>query len=82
MAKLSKEYKRTARTARAGSGPFFANDLQPDRTYDLQLSDEEGALGQSWPLKTLPDRNADPEWFKLMTFTCAGGSDGLGIPSR
>lgn len=61
---------------------FFANDLQPDRTYDLQLSDEEGALGQSWPLKTFPDRNADPESFKLMAFTCAGGSDGLGIPSR
>jgi hypothetical protein len=60
---------------------FFADDLKPDNTYELQLSDEAGDLGQSWPLKTFPDRNSDPKSFKLMAFTCAGGGDGFGIPS-
>jgi len=60
---------------------FYADGLRPSKTYELQLSDKEGALGQSWPLRTFPGRNAEPQTFKLMTYTCAGGADGLGIPS-
>ncbi len=61
---------------------FYADGLHPAKTYELQLSDEEGVLGQSWPLRSFPDRNAEPETFKLLTYTCAGGIDGLGIPSK
>ena len=61
---------------------FDASGLNPSKTYKLQLSDEDGALGQSWPLRTFPDRNSEPETFKLLTYTCAGGADGLGTPSQ
>jgi len=61
---------------------FHADGLIPAKTYQLQLSDIEGDIGQSWPLRTFPDRNAEPETFKLLTYTCAGGADGLGIPSK
>ncbi|MBT4520793.1 MAG: phosphodiesterase [Halieaceae bacterium] len=61
---------------------FQAGGLKSSTRYELQLSDEDGALGQSWPLRTFPDRNAEPETFKLMTYTCAGGGDGVGLPSK
>lgn len=61
---------------------FTADGLVPSQTYELQLSDVDGALGRSWPLRTFPDRDSDPETFKLLAYTCAGGGDGTGTPSR
>jgi hypothetical protein len=61
---------------------FHAEGLEPSRTYELQLSDKDGALGQPWPLRTFPDRNAEPESFRLLAYTCAGGADGIGLPSK
>ena len=61
---------------------FTADGLMSSTTYSLQLLDEEGVVGESWPLRTFPDRNnAEPESFKLLAFTCAGGADGLGTPN-
>jgi len=60
---------------------FYVDGLEPSKTYELQLSDKEGGLGESWPLRTFPDRDSEPVTFKLLTFTCAGGADGFGIPS-
>lgn len=59
---------------------FHADGLSPSKTYELQLLDEDGDLGQPWPLRTFPDRNSEPKTFKLMAYTCAGGGDGFGIP--
>jgi hypothetical protein len=60
---------------------FSADGLLSSTTYNLQLSDTEGVLGESWPLRTFPDCDSEPESFKLLAFTCAGGADGLGTPS-
>ena len=60
---------------------FKAQNLNPSTSYDLQLSDEDGAIGEPWSLRTFPDRNSEPESLKLLAFTCAGGADGLGTPS-
>ena len=59
---------------------FIAENLNPETVYDLQLIDQQGDLGESWPLRTFPDKNSDPESLKLLAFTCAGGADGFGIP--
>lgn len=61
---------------------FTAEELSPAKGYQLQLSDSTGALGQAWPLRTFPDRDSEPEAFKLLAYTCAGGADGLGMPGR
>lgn len=58
---------------------FAADALSPSTTYDLQLSDADGDVGDAWPLRTFPEKDAEPESFKLLAFTCAGGADGLGI---
>jgi hypothetical protein len=60
---------------------FTAKDLSASTSYKLQLSDEKGELGEPWPLRTFPARDSEPESFKLLAFTCAGGPDGLGTPS-
>ncbi len=60
---------------------FYADRLEAAKTYQLQLSDQQGSLGEAWPLRTFPARNSEPTTFKLLAFTCAGGADGLGMPS-
>ena len=40
---------------------FYANGLTSSKTYDLQLSDKDGSLGESWPLRTFPDRDIEPD---------------------
>jgi hypothetical protein len=60
---------------------FYADGLNSSNNYELQLVDKAGTLGEPWPLRTFPGRNTEPETFKLLTFTCAGGADGLGMPS-
>ncbi|MBT3834159.1 MAG: phosphodiesterase [Gammaproteobacteria bacterium] len=60
---------------------FTAKDLNPSTSYNLQLSDEDGGIGEPWPLRTFPDRYSEPDSLKLLAFTCAGGGDGFGTPS-
>ena len=61
---------------------FHVEGLSADTEYTLQLHDEDGALGASWPLRTFPDPNSMPDSFRLMAFTCAGGADGFATPRR
>ena len=55
---------------------FDAAGLEPATTYELQLETPTGApLCDPWPLRTFPPPDATPERFRLLSYTCAGGSD-------
>ncbi len=56
---------------------FHATGLKPDRPYSLALTGSGGrALCEPWTLSTFPAREARPERFRLLFFTCAGGPGG------
>ena len=64
---------------------FYAADLQPNRRYSLSLAGGDGrALCEPWDLSTLPSPDARPERFRVLFFTCAGGTSGTyeGIGQR
>jgi len=49
---------------------FDAPGLQPQTTYNLELKDHAGqALCDSWPLKTFPAPDAQPEHVRLLIYT-------------
>jgi len=55
---------------------FYAAGLAPARRYSLSLSDAKGAsLCEPWDLSTFPSRDATPDRFRLLFFTCAGGPE-------
>jgi hypothetical protein len=57
---------------------FFAFDvagLEANTEYELRLEQAGVALCDSWPLRTFPSRGVFPERFRLLSYTCAGGSD-------
>lgn len=58
---------------------FLAEGLLPDTRYQLSLHDDNGMIGDGWPLSTFPDHAALPDSFRLLAFTCAGGGDGLSL---
>jgi hypothetical protein len=62
-------------------GRFFAFDvdgLEPQTRYTLRLHAASGRpLCAAWPLATLPAPDAEPERFRLLAYTCAGGPDDL-----
>jgi phosphodiesterase/alkaline phosphatase D-like protein len=60
---------------------FQVRNLNADQSYNLQIEDAEGAIGENWPLRTFPDPQSYPESLRLLAYTCAGGPDGLSIPS-
>jgi len=52
--------------------------LEPDTQHTLQLHRANGEpLCEAWPLRTFPAPGAEPERFRLLAFTCAGGPDEL-----
>ncbi len=61
------------------SGAFFrfdARGLEPATAYELSLHDADGTpLCDPWPLRTFPAPDALPQRFRLLSYTCAGGSD-------
>lgn len=61
---------------------FHVGGLTPDTTYELQLLEGDVVVEAAWPLKTFPAREARPDAFRLMTYTCAGGGDGFGFGKR
>ncbi len=65
-------------------GKYFSFDvagLEPDRQYKLQLLDsKDKAITDSWPLSTFPAPDASPSSVRLLTYTCAGGTQD--IPNR
>lgn len=56
---------------------FYATGLQPGRRYSLSLAGaDRKALCQPWELSTFPAHNSQPQSFRVLFFTCAGGPDG------
>ena len=56
---------------------FYAADLEPDRRYSLSLVGGNGrSFCEPWDLSTFPSPNARPERFRVLFFTCAGGTSG------
>lgn len=55
---------------------FVQKGLKGGTTHELTLTDEYGAaLRAPWQLKTLPDLDDQPERFRILFFTCAGGDE-------
>ncbi len=52
---------------------FDVGDLKPATTYELSLVRGREKLCDSWPLKTFPAPDAQPDHVRLLVFTCAGG---------
>jgi len=53
------------------------NGLQPATRYELRITGPGGeSLCDSWPLKTFPAPEAEPDSMRILTYTCAGGYDG------
>ena len=59
---------------------FFIKDLQPGRTYQLNLKTHQGAsLCQPWEFSTFPDRNSNPGQFRALFISCVGGHEAMGF---
>ena len=64
---------------------FYADELQPDTEYELTIQDTNGnSLCESWPLKTFPSSQQNPERVRVLFYTCAGGPEGeyFGVGDR
>ena len=64
---------------------FYATDLDAGVTHSLSLVAGDGSsLCEPWTLSTFPPADAQPERFRLLFFTCAGGPEGAytGIGQR
>ncbi len=56
---------------------FHATGLQPNRRHSLSLiGADRKRLCQPWDLATFPAPGSQPESFRVLFFTCAGGPDG------
>jgi hypothetical protein len=56
---------------------FYAAGLQPNRSYSLSLiAHDRKTLCQPWTLSTFPALSMRPDSFRVLFFTCAGGSEG------
>ena len=55
---------------------FYATDLLPGRPYRLSLVGARGdTLCEQWELATFPAPDEQPERFRLLIYTCAGGHE-------
>ena len=61
---------------------FSLSGLESDKEHSLAVHSGVGRLGDPWPLRTFPAPDAQPQNFKLLSFTCAGGGDGFGFAGR
>ena len=52
---------------------FDAVGLRPNTGYELALMEGTTRLTDSWFLSTMPDPVSQPEYLRLLVFTCAGG---------
>jgi len=56
---------------------FYVTNLESDHRYELALFTNTGqALCEPWPLTTFPSPENNPQRFRLLFFTCAGGPGG------
>ncbi|PKQ01083.1 MAG: hypothetical protein CVT74_00970 [Alphaproteobacteria bacterium HGW-Alphaproteobacteria-13] len=55
---------------------FIQRGLKGGTRHELNLKDEFGAaLRDPWTLKTLPGLDSEPDHFRVLFFTCAGGDE-------
>ena len=55
---------------------FHAADLKPGRPYTLALSGNRGrALCEPWSVATFPGPDEQPQSFRVLFYTCAGGHE-------
>ena len=55
---------------------FHVTGLAPGRPYRLSLLAADGKpLCEPWQLSTFPARDSNPESFRMLIFTCAGGHE-------
>jgi len=55
---------------------FIQGGLKGGTAHTLNLTDDHGlALREPWTLKTLPPLDSQPEHFRILFFTCAGGDE-------
>jgi phosphodiesterase/alkaline phosphatase D-like protein len=55
---------------------FLVDGLEPATQYELELQGGDGtSLCDPWPLRTFPGPATLPGRFRLLSYTCAGGSD-------
>jgi hypothetical protein len=59
---------------------FDAGGLEPMTSYRLELSAGKERLCDPWTFGTLPARDAKPDRFRLLVYTCAGGNGDLRTP--
>ncbi len=69
--------RRAAGVRMDTAGEFYSfdiADLEPERTYQLELLDFRGKpLCDPWPITSFPNNDAQPKRFRLLAYTCAGG---------
>lgn len=61
---------------------FSISGLESDKEHSLAVHSGGAQLGDPWPLRTFPAPDAQPQRFKLLSYTCAGGGDGFGFAGR
>ena len=61
---------------------FYAAGLAPGRRHSLSLAAADARpLCQPWELSTFPSRDATPDRFRVLFFTCAGGPENASVRS-
>lgn len=69
--------RRTTGRPTDSANQYFSFDidgLEADVEYPLRLTDGDGdPLCDSWPLRTMPSPDANPEKVRIVAYTCAGG---------
>lgn len=57
---------------------FDATGLAPGEPHRLELTDARNrSLCDPWTVKTFPEPGSEPDQFRLLVFTCAGGDERL-----
>ena len=61
---------------------FIIENLQANRSYQLELFTKQQSIFEAWNLNTFPDSEAEIENVSFMAFTCSGGGDGFKSSGR
>ena len=61
---------------------FIIDNLQANRSYQLELFTKQQSIFEAWNLNTFPDSEAEIENVSFMAFTCSGGGDGFKSSGR
>jgi hypothetical protein len=72
----SSTFRGSASDTEGSFWQFHATGLQPGKRYTLSLvGSDRKSLCQPWDLSTFPARTSQPESFRALFFTCAGGPE-------